>query len=136
MYFLTQRARHRPKRRAAAVAAAGALLLSLAGYGAPSGASAAVSAKHQPQVPGAVDVTPVPGTPELVHNTGRGDLNEIRQMVQCGDTMFAVGTFSDITQGGTEYPRSNIFSFEASAPYTITSWAPQVNGTINSIAFN
>ena len=44
--------------------------------------------------------------------------------------------FSEITQGGTEYPRSNIFSFKATSPYTITSWAPQVNGTINSITFN
>jgi hypothetical protein len=136
MYFLNQRARRRPKHRGAAVAAAGALALSLAGYAAPGGANAAVSAKYGPQVPGSVDVKPAPGTPELVHNTGRSDLNEIRQTVQCGDTMFAVGTFSDITQGGTEYPRSNIFSFSATAPYTITSWAPQVNGTINSIAFN
>jgi hypothetical protein len=136
MYFLNQRARRRPKRRTTAVVAAGALALSLAGYAAPSGASAAVAAKKMPQAPGAVDVAPAAGTPQLIHNTGRGDLQTIRQMVQCGDTMFAVGTFSDITQGGVDYSRSNVFSFDADAPYTITSWAPQVNGTINSIAFN
>ena len=44
--------------------------------------------------------------------------------------------FSEIIQGGSTIPRSNIFSFNATAPYTITSWAPQVNGTINSITFN
>jgi hypothetical protein len=133
--FLSEWGR-RPKRRGAAVAAAGALALSLAGYAVPAGASAAVPASHHPQAPGAVSPTPAAGTPELVHNTGRSNLQQIRQMVQCGDTMFAVGTFSAITQGGIQYPRSNVFSFDAEPPYTVTSWAPQVNGTVNSIAFN
>jgi hypothetical protein len=135
MYFLDHWARRRPKRRTAAVAA-GALALSLAGYAAPTGASAVVASPQGTEPPGAVSPTPATGTPELIYNTGRGDLNRITQTVQCGDTMFAVGTFSEIAQDGTDYSRSNIFSFSASAPYTVTTWAPQVNGIINSIAFN
>src|SRR5260370_42595085 len=48
--------------------------------------------------------------------------------------MFAVGTFTEISQSGLTYPRDNVFSFSATAPYTITSWTPSVNGTVNSIA--
>lgn len=132
MFFLTQRARRRLTSRAA-VAAAGALALGLAGY-ANTGASAAVSSPSGVQPPGAVSPKPAAGTPELIPNTGKV-LNRIAQMVQCGNTMYAVGTFSQITQGGTGYSRSNIFSFDAST-YAITSWAPQVNGTINSITVN
>jgi hypothetical protein len=131
MYLVTRWAHS----RTAALAAAGALALGLAGYAAPAGASAAVSSPNGVQPPGAVSPTPAPGTPELVYNTGKV-LDRINQMVQCGNTMFAVGTFSEIVQGGTDFARSNIFSFQATSPYTITSWAPQVNGTINSIAFN
>lgn len=134
MFFLTQWARRRPGSRVA-VAAAGALALGLAGY-ANTGAGAAVSAINGVQPSGAVSPKPAAGTPALIPNTGKKDLNRIAQMVQCGNTMFAVGTFSEIVQGGTNFPRSNIFSFEASAPYTITTWAPVVNGTINSITVN
>jgi len=31
------------------------------------------------------------------------------------------------------FTRDNIFSFSQTAPYTITSWAPSTNGTVNSI---
>jgi hypothetical protein len=115
------------------VAVAGALALSVAGYAAPAGASPAAS--HQPQLPGAVSPAPVAGTPALINNTGNTK-DQIRQMVQCGDTMFAVGSFSQVTQGGSTFSRTNVFSFSAVAPYTITSWAPAVNGIVNSIAFN
>ena len=133
MHLPDQWAHRRPKRRAAAVA--GALVLSLAAYVAPAGASAAVSSSHQAPVPGAVLPKPATGPPELVPNTGH-TLQTVRQMVQCGGTMFAVGSFSDITQNGTTYSRTNVFSFDASSPYTITQWAPQVNGIVNSIAFS
>lgn len=132
MYLLTQRAHS----RTAVLAAAGALALSLAGYAAPAGASAAVSSPDRVQPAGAVSPKPASGTPELIYNTGRHTVNRVYQMVKCGKRMYAVGTFSEVTQGGTDYSRSNIFSFRATAPYTITSWAPQVNGTINSITFN
>src|ERR1700733_7612232 len=120
--------------RAATVAAA--LALALAGYAAPTGASAAVSSPQGAQPAGAVSPKPASGTPELIHKTGHSDLNRIAQMVQCRNEIYGVGTFSENTQGGTDFSRSNIFSFRATSPYTITSWAPQVNGTINSITFN
>jgi hypothetical protein len=65
--------------------------------------------------------------------------------VQCGSTMYAVGTFSTIRKGSTTYTRNNVFSFKATSPYTVTSWAPNVVGTygttsnpsntVNTIAF-
>jgi hypothetical protein len=134
MQFLTRWAHRRPMGRAAAVA--GALALGLVGYAAPAGASAAAKAPQQVQPPGAVTPKAAPGTPELVHNTGKHDLQRIAEMVQCGDTIYAVGVFADVTQGGVEYPRTNIFSFDADSPYTITSWAPVINGTVNTITFD
>jgi hypothetical protein len=60
--------------------------------------------------------------------------------------MYAVGSFSSIKKGSSSYARTNIFSFSASSPYTVTPWAPKVVGStrtsedgadaINSIAFN
>ena len=80
-------------------------------------------------------VSPVPaaGTPQLAPS---GTTEQIRQLVQCGGTMYAVGRFSRISQGGVTYQRNNIFSFSASAPFRVTSWAPSVNGTVNSIALS
>jgi len=41
---------------------------------------------------------------------------QVRQIVQCGGTMYAVGSFTTIKKGSTIYTRSNIFSFSATAP--------------------
>jgi hypothetical protein len=59
--------------------------------------------------------------------------------------MYAVGSFDTIIKGSTTYTRNNIFSFSATAPYTVSSWAPNVVGTygttsdasdaLNTIAF-
>ena len=38
--------------------------------------------------------------------------------------MYAVGWFTEIVQGSTTYTRKNIFSFSATAPYTMTRSAP------------
>jgi hypothetical protein len=46
-----------------------------------------------------------------------------------------VGTFTSIRQRGRTFSRSNVFSFSATAPYTLTSWNPEVNGMVNTIAF-
>ena len=48
----------------------------------------------------------------------------------------AVGRFARISHGGTVYARDNVFSFSATAPFAVTSWAPAVNGIVNSIAFS
>ncbi|HET9967919.1 MAG TPA: hypothetical protein VFQ68_06750 [Streptosporangiaceae bacterium] len=92
---------------------------------------------------GVVSATPATSTPHLLTTTSATE--QIRQLVPCGGTMYAVGTFSTIRKGSTNYARTDIFSFSASAPYTVTSWAPKVvgststgeNGTnaVNSIAF-
>jgi hypothetical protein len=90
---------------------------------------------------GVVSGTAVAGTPELnPANDNPGQ--QIKQLVECGGVMYAVGSFTQILQGGNSYTRSNIFSFSATAPYTVTSFAPVVTGTsdsssdvIDSIAF-
>jgi len=82
---------------------------------------------------GPVSSTPAIGTPTLAPT---GTTEQIRQLVDCGGTMFAVGTFSAIDWNGTTYARTNVFSFADTSPFTITTWAPNVNGEVNSIAFN
>lgn len=92
---------------------------------------------------GVVSAKPVTNTPHLATTTSTTE--QVRQLVQCGGTMYAVGTFSSIRKGSTTYARTDIFSFSASTPYTVTSWAPKVVGStstgetgtnaINSIAF-
>jgi len=85
---------------------------------------------------GKVSPNPEAGTPALVDT---GTTETIRQLAQCGGTMYAVGTFTRISgYNGTAtqtFSRNNIFSFSESAPFTVTSWNPNVNGTVNTIAF-
>lgn len=96
-------------------------------------ASAAVGARSafRSAVTGHVSPIPAPGTPQLAP---AGSAEQIRQIVECGGTMYAVGTFSAIEWGGNTYSRHNVFSFSATAPYPITSWNPDANGEVNSIA--
>jgi hypothetical protein len=96
----------------------------------PATASAAPAS---PALAGTVSPTPAKGTPTLVDT---GTTEQIRQLVQCGGTMYAVGTFTEIKQGSTTYTRNNAFSFSATVPFTVTSWDPGVNGTVDTIAFN
>lgn len=75
---------------------------------------------------------PVMGMPVLA----AGAAGQVRRLVQCGGTMYGVGTFTQISLNGTVYRRDNAVSFSATAPSTVTSWTPGVNGTVNTIAFN
>jgi hypothetical protein len=50
--------------------------------------------------------------------------------------MYAVGSFTAIKSGTTTVTRNNVFSFSATAPYQVSNWDPDVNGVVNSIAFN
>ena len=100
--------------------------------------SAAVLAATWAAVPaqaatGPVSSTPASGTPQL--NT-TGTTEQVRQLAQCGGTMYAVGTFTSIKRFSTVYARNNAFSFAATSPFQVTSWNPNVNGIVNSIAFN
>jgi hypothetical protein len=83
---------------------------------------------------GPVSPTPATGTPALVHTGSSSTFQNVGQIVQCGDTMYAVGNFSEVSQNGTTYTRDNIVSFSATPPFTITSWTPSTNGPVESIA--
>jgi hypothetical protein len=106
--------------RSAPVAALSALAVT--GAGLIPGVAAAQS--------GPVSPNPDTGTPALAKT---GTIEQIRQLVACNGVMYAVGTFTSISQGGQTFTRNNIFSFSQTAPYKITSWTPSVNGTVNSI---
>jgi hypothetical protein len=102
---------------------AGTVAVSVLGVTAPALAAA-----------GPVSTHPASGTPAFPNSSNPAE--QVRQLVQCGGTMYAVGSFSTINQGGTSFTRHNAFSFSATAPYKMTSWAPDINGKVNSIAFN
>ncbi len=88
------------------------------------------------QPPGTgVLASPVIGTPHFPAGVGK-PVEQVRQLVRCGRTMYAVGSFTRVLQRRVVYERQNVFSFRASAPFTMTSWAPDVDGTVNSITFN
>ncbi len=82
---------------------------------------------------GPVSSTPASGTPQLATT---GSTEQVRQLAQCGGTMYAVGTFTSIKRFSTTYARNNAFSFAAASPFAVTSWNPNVNGIVNSIAFS
>jgi hypothetical protein len=106
-------------------AAAGALALGAAGT--------AASARTAAVPTGPVSGTPAAGTPQLATT---GSTEQVRQLVQCGSTMYAVGSFSSVKRYNNVVSRGNIFSFSAVKPYKMTTWNPNVNGVVNSIAFN
>jgi hypothetical protein len=108
-------------RATAVIALASASVLGAATSGFATASSGPVAAK------------PAAGTPQLAAN---GSTEQVRQLVQCGPTMYAVGTFTSIKWKTTTYTRTNAFSFSATAPYTMSSWDPEVNGLVNSIGFN
>jgi hypothetical protein len=98
----------------------------------------------EPPPVGVVSATPPSNTPHLKATANNPD-QQVRQLVQCGNTMYAVGSFSSIIKGSTTYTRTNLFSFSATAPYTVTSLAPNIVGSggttssasdsVNTIAF-
>jgi hypothetical protein len=120
----------------AAAAATGLVTLSVTAAQAGTGG--------QPPPSGVVSATPASNTPQLPPSSS--PTQQIRQIVQCGGTMYAVGSFSSIKQGSKSFSRTDLVSFSASSPYTVTSWAPVVVGStntnedgadaINSIAFS
>ncbi len=84
---------------------------------------------------GPVSPTPASGTPQLTAYDGV-TTDQVRQLVQCGSTMYAVGTFATIKRGSTTYTRNNVFSFSATSPYQVTAWDPNVNGIVNTIGLS
>jgi len=60
----------------------------------------------------------------------------VRKLVQCGTTMYAVGTFTQVGRPGTaNVTRNNAFSFSATTG-VISAWNPNVNGTVQGIALS
>ena len=112
-------------RLAATTSVAAAAALGFAGY---------IPASQAVTPAGPVQATPVTSTPHFPASTTTTE--QIRQIAQCGSTMYAVGTFTTIKRQSTTYTRNNIFSFSAVSPYKVTTWDPNVNGTVNSITFN
>jgi hypothetical protein len=110
------------KRWAGIILSAGALALSTIWIAGPASAQT-----------GPVSAKPAKGTPQLAPT---GTTEQVRQLVQCGGTMYAVGSFTSISWNGTTFTRNNAFSFSATAPFTVSSWNPNVNGKVNSIALS
>jgi hypothetical protein len=125
--------------RAAAALAGGTALAGTCVLTSAPGAAAAPAAPAHPARAGSslqsglVSPVPASGTPQLAPTS---TTEQIRQLVQCGGTMYAVGSFTEISWNGTTYARNNAFSFSATAPYAVTSWNPDVNGKVNSIALS
>ncbi len=115
----------------AALTITGAAQAASSGHLAARVRAAAVRAAIVPAGP--VSIHPVTTTPHLAETDTPPQ--QIRQLVQCGSTMYAVGSFTTIEQGASTYARHNAFSFSAKAPYTVTAWAPNISGQVNSIAF-
>ena len=78
----------------------------------------------------AVSSVPAAWTPQVTS----GDAT-VRELVPCGSTVYAVGSFSQVKQGGTTFARKNAFSFSATTG-VLTSWNPNVNGEVNTVALN
>src|SRR5262249_29392316 len=112
--------------RSVELAAAGSLALAAA-----VGGARGLAAGRRAAPTGPVLTTPVTSIPHFPATTTT--VEQIRQIAKCGQTMYAVGTFSTIKRQSTVYQRNNIFSFSATAPYQVTTWDPNVNGTVNSI---
>jgi PKD repeat protein len=93
---------------------------------------------------GPVSVVAATWTPSIATSGTDGTIETVRQLVPCGPLMYAVGSFTQITQGGQLYTRNNVFSFNASTG-AMTSWAPTItpgavgntgSGAVNSIALS
>jgi hypothetical protein len=102
----------------------GAFGLALAGMTMSQAAQAATAATG-------VSATPASWTPYIVSPNGY-----VRLIRECGSTMYAVGTFTSVaTPDQGPLTRDNVFSFSASTG-VISSWNPNVNGTVNTITFS
>jgi hypothetical protein len=89
----------------------------------------------QATVGGPVGTAPASFTPSLATSGTDGSVEQVRQLVPCGPTMYAVGRFTSIKQAGTTYTRNNAFSF-SSTTGAVSAWDPNVNGRVDSVALS
>ncbi len=93
----------------------------------------AMAAPALATVGGPVSTVPATWTPHFPTSTTA--VEQVRQLAQCGATMYAVGTFTTIESGTSSLTRNNAFSFNASTG-AVSTWDPNVNGTVNTITFS
>jgi hypothetical protein len=79
-----------------------------------------------------------PATPQIggSNTSGTdGTIEVVRQLTQCGDVMYAVGSFTQVRNPNSTTPiaRSNAFAFRATAPHTVLPWAPNPNGQVDTV---
>jgi hypothetical protein len=81
--------------------------------------------------PATVSTNPANWTPNVVSADAT-----VRQIVQCGSMMYAVGTFTQVAKpGGGKITRNNAFSFNATTG-AISSWNPSPNATVYGVALS
>src|SRR5581483_5272721 len=97
-------------RRSLIVLGAGTALMVFSGGVARTAAAAVGSGLPAPGT--GVLAKPVTGTPHF-SVTDSNHIEQVRQLVQCGGTMYAVGSFSQILHGSAVRRRKNVFSFGA-----------------------
>ncbi len=97
----------------------------------PSSAVAAIPAAGGPTV----SATAATWTPLLATSGTDGSTERIRQLTQCGNTMYAVGRFTAIKRYSVTFTRNNAFSFNATTG-VVNAWDPNVNGQVNSVALS
>jgi hypothetical protein len=108
------------------------LVLCVTASTAPALAAGASGLAASASATGPASTKPANGTPNLAKTK---TVQIVRQIVQCGSTMYAVGHVWKLKQNGNTYNRDDVFSFSAKRPYTMTGLDPHVVGQVNSIAF-
>lgn len=111
---------------------AGAGLMALGGGAARTATATVAGEMSAPNI--GVAAKPLTGTPHFSIKDAN-PVQQVRQLVQCGRTMYAVGSFSHLLQRNHVFKRHNVFSFSATPPFAMKPWHPVVNGTVNSITF-
>jgi len=68
-----------------------------------------------------------------VNYTPNVEKGAVQSVAKVGNTLVAVGKFTQVTWGGTTYPRTNIFAFNANTGEVSTTFVPTVNGAVNRV---
>jgi hypothetical protein len=96
------------------------------------GVAVGLSLPAAPAAASTVSTTPASWTPYLLSDPVDQVVEELEP---CNGNMYAVGAMTAIGRGSATYTRSNAFSFSETTGQ-MTSWAPQINGRVRSIAFS
>jgi hypothetical protein len=86
-------------------------------------------------VGGPPSITPAAFTPQIATSGTDNSVEQVRHLAQCGNTMYAVGRFTQMKKGTAVVTRNNAFSFSTTNG-TISSWNPNVNGQVDGIALS